>query len=208
MPRVPRLDVPGFPVHVVQRGNNRQACFFEDSDRTYFLYALREACRDRQCQLHAYVLMTNHVHLLLTPLEKRGVSLVMMDLGRRYVRYFNDMHERTGTLWEGRFRSSLIEDRRYCLACHRYIELNPVRAGMIAVPEHYHWSSYRTNALGIPSTLITPHSEWLALGSNDAFRRKAYRRLFEKSPVESEVEAIRVALRKGRPVGAKRGQVP
>lgn len=203
MPRSPRLDVPGLPVHIVQRGNNRQACFHLDSDRTFFLYALQEACRDRQCQLHAFVLMTNHVHLLVTPLEKRGTSLLMMDLGRRYVRYFNDMHDRTGTLWEGRFRSSLVETRLYCLACYRYIELNPVRAGLVSGPEQYRWSSYRTNALGIPSDLITPHSEWLELGSRDVIRRRAYRTLFEQNPVQHELEAIREALQGGRPVGGK-----
>jgi putative transposase len=150
--------------------------------------------------------MTNHVHLLITPLEEQAVSLMMMDLGRRYVRYFNDLHDRTGTLWEGRFRSSLVETRRYCLACHRYIELNPVRAGMVPEPGEYRWSSYRCNALGVPSSLITPHSEWLALGANDRMRRKAYLKLFDRVPGEQELKAIRRALRKGRPVGGKRFQ--
>ena len=145
--------------------------------------------------------MTNHVHLLVTPLEKRGTSLMMMDLGRRYVRYFNDIHDRSGTLWEGRFRSSLIETARYCLACYRYIELNPVRAGIVSDPELYRWSSYRTNALGIPSALITPHSEWLELGASDEVRRRAYRTLFEQVPGPQELKAIRV---KG---GLKGGQV-
>lgn len=203
MPRNPRLDVPGLPVHIVQRGNDRQACFLEDSDYSFYLYVLREACRERQCQLHAYVLMTNHVHLLITPLEKRVISLLMMDLGRRYVRYFNDMHERTGTLWEGRFKSSLVETRRYCLACHRYIELNPVRAGMVPEPGQYRWSSYRANALGSSSNLITPHSEWLALGASNELRRRAYRTLFEQAPGQQELKAIRGALQKGRPVGGK-----
>jgi len=203
MPRSPRLDVPGLPVHIVQRGNNRQPCFLEDSDRTYFLYALQEACRDRQCQLHAFVLMTNHVHLLVTPLEQQGASLLMMDLGRRYVRYFNDMHDRSGTLWEGRFRSSLVETGRYCLACYRYIELNPVRAGIVPHPELYRWSSYRTNAMGIPDSLIIPQSEWLELGANDELRRRAYRTLFEQTPGPQELKAIRLALQGGRPLGSK-----
>jgi len=144
--------------------------------------------------------MTNHVHLLVTALENQGTSLLMMDLGRRYVRYFNDMHDRTGTLWEGRFRSSLVETRRYCLACYRYIELNPVRAGLVSAPEQYRWSSYRTNALGIPSSLITPHSEWLELGTRDELRRRAYRALFEHSLDKQELKAIRQALQSGRPV--------
>ena len=200
MPRPPRLDVPGLPVHVVQRGNNRQACFFEDDDYSFFLYALREACRDRHCQLHAFVLMTNHVHLLITPLVKWGMSRMMMDLGRRYVRYFNDLHDRTGTLWEGRFRSSLVETRRYCLACYRYIELNPVRARMVTRPEDYRWSSYRTNAFGLPSRLITPHSELLLLGVDGESRRRSYRKLFERNARQQELKAIRDALRKGQSV--------
>ena len=201
MPRSPRLDVPGLPVHIVQRGNNRQECFLEDSDYSFFLHALQEACQDRQCQLHAFVLMTNHVHLLITPLEKQVISLMMMDLGRRYVRYFNDMHDRTGTLWEGRFKSSLVETGRYCLACYRYIELNPVRAGMLPEPVRYRWSSYRTNAFGIPSSLITPHPEWLELGASDKSRRRAYRALFEETLRQQELKAIRLALQKDRPVG-------
>ena len=201
MARAPRLDVPGYPVHVVQRGNNRQVCFKSNSDYSFYLYALQRACLDRQCQLHAFVLMTNHTHLLVTPAEKGSVSLMMMDLGRRYVRYFNDTHDRSGTLWEGRFKSSLVDTGRYCLACYRYIELNPVRAGMVSLPGQYHWSSFRANALGLQSRLITPHSEWIGLGSSDRMRRKAYLALFDEDPAEDEVKAIQRALRKGMPLG-------
>ncbi len=201
MSRLPRIAVPGLPVHIVQRGNNRQKCFVEDFDYSFYLHVLGDACRERRCQLHAFVLMTNHVHLLITPLVEQGASLMMMDLGRRYVRYFNDLHDRTGTLWEGRFKSSLIETRRYCLACHRYIELNPVRAGLVREPGQYRWSSFRTNAFGLKNSLLTPHSEWLALGVNDELRQAAYRKFFETIPTEQELKAIRTASRRGRPVG-------
>jgi putative transposase len=126
---------------------------------------------------------------------------MMMDLGRRYVRYFNDTHGRSGTLWEGRFKSSLVDTARYCLACYRYIELNPVRAGMVTDPGQYSWSSYRANALGFPNSLIAPHSEWLELGPNDSIRCNAYRAMFDDNPPKSEVKAIRRALRKGLPLG-------
>ena len=137
MARPPRLDLPGVPQHVIQRGNNRAACFFGDADRRFYLKCLAEAAARRGCAVHAYVLMSNHVHLLTTPTERGAVAAMLQDLGRRYVRIINTIHGRTGTLWEGRYRSSLVDSERYLLICHRYIELNPVRAGMVSDPMEY-----------------------------------------------------------------------
>jgi len=128
MPRKPRMYIGGLPCHVIQRGNNRDACFYSDQDYQFYLYQLGEVCRRYSVQLHAYVLMTNHSHLLMTPKDEWGISRVMQSLGRCYVQYINKTYRRTGTLWEGRHKSSLVDADRYLLACYRYIELNPVRA--------------------------------------------------------------------------------
>jgi putative transposase len=143
MPRPVRLNLPDIPQHITQRGNNRQACFYSNEDYRLYLDLLHEACRNHDCSLHAYVLMTNHVHLLMTPSTPEGVSMVIRDLGRDYVRTINKTYRRSGTLWEGRFKSSLVDKARYCLTCYRYIELNPVRAGMANHPADYPWSSFR-----------------------------------------------------------------
>ena len=202
MVRKPRIGMPGVPQHVVQRGNNKQFCFYNEADYYFFLTVLYEALEKNACRLHAFVLMTNHVHFLVTPSTKDGTSGLMRDLGRKYVRYFNDTYGRTGTLWEGRFKSSLVDTERYCLACYRYIELNPVAASMVPVPERYPWSSYHTNALGETSKLLTPHSTWLSLGSTDDARQRIYRELFkEKLPAE-DIEALRYGLSKQLPVGS------
>ena len=178
MPRKPRIALPGIPQHVVQRGNNKQNCFNGDVDYFRFLSILGDALRDTKCSLHAYALMSNHFHLLITPLVENGLSLLMMDVGRKYVRYFNDTYERTGTLWEGRFKSAIIESDLHCLACYRYIERNPVNAAIVSAPGDYRWSSYGFNALGETSKIVTPHGSWLALGDDDDDRRMAYRGLF------------------------------
>lgn len=204
MPRPPRLSVPGIPQHIVQRSNNRQACFLQESDYRLYLRLLNAACRRHQCALHAFVLMTNHVHMLLTPETDDGISLLVRDVGRDYVRIFNKTHERTGTLWEGRFKSSLVDADSYCLACYRYIELNPVRAGMVRDPGQYRWSSYRANAYGEPSRLLTAHPTWQALGVTDYARRGAYRRLLEEMLDPQQLDALRYALRKGLPTGHDR----
>lgn len=148
MPRKPRMYLPGVPAHVVQRGNNREACFFQDEDYQFYLAVLGDALKRYRVQLHAYVLMTNHVHLLMTPTDESGISRVMQHLGRLYVLYVNRTYRRSGTLWEGRHKSSLINATEYLLTCYRYIELNPVRAGMVAVPEEYRWSSCRWHGWG------------------------------------------------------------
>ena len=178
MARMPRIICPGFPHHVIQRGNNRSAIFFDDSDYHVYLNWLGEAMQKYGCRLHAYVLMTNHVHLLLTPESKSSIGHTLQSLGRRYVRYINGVYHRTGTLWEGRFKSSVIQSERYLLTCYRYIELNPVRAGMVGLPEEYRWSSYAHNGLGCKNKYIVAHKEYLQLGASESERCGAYRALF------------------------------
>lgn len=201
MPRPVRLNLPCIPQHITQRGNNRQACFLAGEDHELYLALLAAACEKHQCAVHAYVLMTNHVHLLITPETAEGVSLVMRDLGRDYVRQVNKAYGRSGTLWEGRFKSSLVDREAYCLACYRYIELNPVRAQMVAVPADYGWSSFRVNALGMRNELITPHECWLSLGASDNARRSAYQGLFKQDLEQKQLEDIRYGVRKGLPTG-------
>lgn len=203
MPRPQRLNIAGIPQHVTQRGNNRNACFFDDIDRLTYLSIACEAAFRRKCLIHAYVLMTNHVHLLVTPCLPDGVSLLMQDIGRKYVRYINGKHQRTGTLWEGRFKSSLVDSTTYCLVCYRYIELNPVRAKMAESPGEYRWSSYHANACGQLDQLITPHEEWLALGKDHIGRFTSYRALFVEELPKSDLEAIRKASCKGLVLGVE-----
>lgn len=180
MPRRPRLITPGIPLHLVHRGNNRRDCFLTARDYRVYLLALEEYSRRYSVSIHAYVLMTNHIHLLVTPENRTGVSRMMQQIGRKYVSYFNDTHERTGTLWEGRFRSTVVLADEHLLACYRYIELNPVRASLVSNPAQYQWSSYRANALGHPSDIIRPRHEWIALGLNRSARSEKYRRLFQE----------------------------
>src|SRR5690348_1132785 len=175
MPRPLRNIRAGDTLHVVQRGNNRTPCFTCNEDRAYFAHLLRRLGERTGCAIHAYVFMTNHVHLLLTASEPRSPSRMMQMLGRRYVRYFNNRFERTGTLWEGRFRSSVIDSERYFFQCSRYIETNPVRAGLAMRPADYPWSSYRCNALGAFDSLVTAHPLYRALGDHDVTRCDAYR---------------------------------
>jgi putative transposase len=157
MARRARLSVPGIPWHIIQRGNNRSACFFSDADYTIYLRHLAELATKFECAIHSYVLMTNHVHLLLTPQNEDSAALLMKNLGQRYVQYINRTYRRSGTLWEGRFRSCLVQSESYLLACYRYIELNPVRENMVRHPREYRWSSYRSNAEGKTDALIAPH---------------------------------------------------
>ncbi len=201
MPRPPRLNVAGIPQHVTQRGVNRQPCFFRDQHYRLYLQLLEGACSAHQCEVHAYVLMTNHVHLLITPSMPDGVSLVMRDIGRDYVRIVNKDIGRTGTMWEGRFRSSLVEDDAYSLACYRYIEMNPIRAGMVSHPEDYEWSSFAANALGRPDPIVRPNPSYLALSQHAGCRAENYRRLFDTGLSSDQVSTIRHCLKKGVPTG-------
>src|ERR1043165_457929 len=163
MGRYARLVVPDVALHVIQRGNNRQDCFLHDNDRLVYLSLLRSLVCSRRCALHAYCLMTNHIHLLFSPEDEQACSLMMRDLGRDYAAYFNRRYERTGSLWERPFKSCLVDSADYVLACYRYIERNPVRAGMVDAPCAYPWSSYAANAALRPDPLLVPHAEYLAL---------------------------------------------
>ena len=177
MSRQPRLAVPGYPHHIIQRGNNRQAIFADADDYQRLLDALREQAAANQVAVHAYVLMSNHLHLLVTPQTTEGMSRTMQALGRSYVRHFNRRHGRSGTLWEGRYRSTLIEAERYLLACMAYIELNPVRAGMVAAPADYPWSSH-AHHVGLRSDpLVTSHALYWAMGNTPFAREQAYAQL-------------------------------
>lgn len=203
MARLPRLYVEGYPLHIIQRGNNRQACFHRPADYAFYLQKLQEASAKFDVDVHAFVLMTNHAHLLATPRCKHGASKMMQSLGRQYVRYFNITYERTGTLWEGRFKSCLIDSSRYFLAVSTYIELNPVRAGMVKNIGDYPWSSYRANGMGANISLLSPHPEYLALGRTHERRASNYRRLIAAGITDSDVEEIRNCLNKEWVVGAK-----
>lgn len=191
MPRSCRLDLPGIAQHVVQRGNDRKPCFFTEIDRIRYLQDLRDIARHEACAIHAYVLMTNHVHLLVTPGAAGSVGRTMQALGRRYVRYINDRYCRTGTLWEGRYKACLVADDRYLLQCQRYIELNPVRASMVADPAAYRWSSFRHYALGAPDSVITPHPVVQALGGTLHERQLTYRAFVMQAIDPEETDAVR-----------------
>ena len=204
MPRRLRIKLAGMPQHLVQRGVNREPCFFAEEDYHCYLHWLKEAARDWRCTIHAYVLMTNHVHLLLTPESPQGPAKLMQSVGRRYVQYVNRYYRRTGTLWEGRFKSSAVQAETYLLACHRYIELNPVRAGMVNDPGQYRWSSYRHNGLGQRDALITDHPLYLALGLDTESRLAAYRALFRSQLDEEALADIRVSISQGHLLGNNR----
>ena len=204
MPRKPRFFLPGIAVHAIQRGNNRQAVFFDDEDYRVYLHWLKTASERYDCRIHAYVLMTNHVHLLITPGASDSLSRLFQYVGRHYVSYINQTYQRTGTLWEGRYKASLIEQERYFLTCSRYIELNPVRARMVSLPEHYPWSSYRANGLGEDDPLLTPHLLYQQLASTEELRQKAYRALFKHHLEADVLETIRVCSQSGTPLGNDR----
>ena len=193
VPRHPRLILPGQPLHLIQRGNNRTPVFLAYDEFRSYRELLQVTSAGSGCALHAYVLMTNHVHLLVTPDDVRAVPRLMKRLAQGYARWFNCRHRRTGTLWEGRYRSAVIDSERYLLACSRYIELNPVRARMVSHPEDYEWSSFRANACGADDPLLTPHPCYIALDRTAGERRAAYRALF----AEALDEAVLAALRRG-----------
>lgn len=194
MPRRLRLVMPGVPLHVVQRGVNRQACFLDEQDKLRYLDFLRACLALAPCHRHAYVLMSNHVHLLLSTQGTAPLSLLMKMLNQRYGQYFNWRHGRTGSLWEGRYKSCLVQGERYLLICQRYIELNPVRAGIVVLPGQYCWSSYRSNAQGMHDDLLSPHSLYLMLGSDASERQKTYQSLFHDELDERSVGQLREAI--------------
>ena len=186
MARLPRLTLPGYPHHVIQRGNNRQSIFVSSGDRQFLLALLDENARKFEVAIHAYVLMDNHFHLLATPQTANGLPQMMQAVGRRYVRLFNDSHARSGTLWEGRYKSTLIQTDRYLLACMAYIDLNPVRAGICALPDEFAWSSYRHYAGSRVDPLITPHALYWQLGNTPFAREAAYTALVHNGISEQE----------------------
>jgi putative transposase len=204
MPRRPRIKLAGMPQHIVQRGINREPCFFADEDYFSYLHWLQKAAADWHCAIHAYVLMTNHVHLLVTPETETGIAKLMQAVGRRYVQYINRSYHRTGSLWEGRYKSSLIQAETYLLTCMRYIELNPVRANMVPDPAQYRWSSYRHNGLGQTDSRITPHPVYLSIDRNEIDRQSAYRALFRSHLDEAALADLRLALSQGQPLGRDR----
>jgi putative transposase len=204
MPRRPRILLDAVPLHIVQRGHNREPCFFAEEDFHTYLHWLGEALREHDVALHAFVLMTNHVHLLLTPKRAERVPRLVISLGRRYVQYINRSYRRTGTLWDSRYKSSVVQAETYLLACQRYIELNPVRAAMVDDPAHYRWSSYRSHALGQASSILTPHPLYLALAPQAAQRQVAYRGMFRAQLDEPAIDDIRRALNQNQPLGNAR----
>jgi len=207
MARLPRYALPGQPQHIIQRGNNRQVIFAADADYQFFRDALVEAAIKHRLAIHAYIWMTNHVHLLATPELDDSVSKVFQSVGRRYVQYFNVTYRRSGTLWEGRYRATVVDSERYLLTLMRYIELNPVRAGLVAHPRDYVWSSYRYNALGESGSnaeWIRPHAEHLRLGRTAADRQSAYRQLFRAAVSGGDLAEIRDCTHKGWALGGER----
>ena len=204
MARRPRISVAGVPQHVIQRGNNRQATFFADEDYRFYLDFLWEAAAKHGCQVHNYVLMTNHVHLLVTPTNADALPRTMHELGRRYVQQrVNFIYRRSGTLWEGRYKACLVDAPHYFLTCCRYIELNPVRAGMVGQPEDYRWSSHRHYAFGGRDEHLVLHHEYQALGLTPSERQEAYRASFRESLDARGLEEIRGTLNRGWPLGGE-----
>ncbi len=201
MPRKPRFIIPGVPIHIVQRGHSKEPVFFEDNDYQAYLGWLDEAATRYACEIHAYCLMSNHIHLLITPSDKTGITRMMQYIGRYYVPYINQTYGTSGSLWEGRYKSNLINSEQYLLTCMRYIELNPVRAKMVRTPAQYRWSSYRHNGQGKDDSLITPHALYSALGKSKLSRITAYKALFQ-SPIDKGIlNVIRAAWQTGTPLG-------
>lgn len=203
MARLPRFVLVGQPQHIIIRGNNREPVFAAEEDYRFFLDKLSEAAKKHQCDVHAYVLMTNHIHLLVTPHQEESISKMMQMLGRYYVQYYNYTYKRSGTLWEGRYKASLIDSEQYALLCYRYIELNPVRANMVQHPAEYPWSSYRANALGEPDKLVSPHAMYWTLGNDEANRQYQYRELFKGQIDTINLDKIREATNKAWILGSE-----
>ncbi len=203
MARLRRYCPAGIPQHVIQRGNNRTPCFASDQDMGAYAHYLCEAASKFRLAIHGWVFMTNHVHLLLTPAEDHSLSMGMQYLGRHYVRYFNQTYQRTGTLFEGRFKSCIVQQSTYFLVCLRYIELNPVRAGMAEDPADYHWSSYHANGFGRASKLWTPHPLYLGLGDTDSERQARYRNLFESDMGVEFLSDVRQSVNRGLALGSE-----
>jgi putative transposase len=196
-----RLQVAGLTQHVLNRGNNRCTIFRAAKDYAFFLAALRDAALNYQLDVHSYTLMTNHFHLVVTPRQPTAVSMAMQVAGSRYVGYFNRRYSRTGTLFEGPFRSMFIDSEAYWFTCMRYVELNPVRAGLVLDPADYRWSSYRANALGIDDQVVVPHPLYLALGESPMSRQLSWREMCREALPSDELFEIRDVVRRGGVLG-------
>lgn len=197
------MYLSSLPYHVIQRGNNREVCFIEPEDYRFYLELWKESSARYGVAVHAYCLMTNHVHFLVTPDNETAISNTMKVVGSRYAQYINKKYRRTGTLWEGRHRASLVQSERYLLTCMRYLECNPIRARMVARPEEYRWSSYGTNAWGDHGWL-QPHKEYRRLGKTPSERGHAYRALFKSQVGNEDLHLIRRAAHYCQPVGSDR----
>ncbi len=203
MPRLPRFFVPDLPLHVIQRGNDRAPIFGGVDDLRFFRQCLARSARDHAVSIHAYVLMTNHIHFLVTPGRAASVPKMMQSIGRIYVPYFNSAYHRTGTLWEGRYKAAIVDDEHYLLTCMRYIELNPVRARMVASPGEFAWSSFRPNACGAPDELVVAHPVYRRLGHLREDCQAAYRELFRSAIAESDLCNIRDATQNSWALGSE-----
>jgi putative transposase len=202
MPRPLRRNLlAGYPIHVLQRGHNRADCFGSHAEHDLYLGLLQEYAKRHGCAVHAYVLMTNHMHLLVSPPDIPPLSMMMRDINRIYGLHFNRSRNRVGSVWQSRFKACLVDSDQYFLTCQRYIELNPVRAGMVEDPARYPWSSYPTNAAGRPSALVAPHALYLALGSAGERRQAAYRSLFGQAISAETLARIRGAVNRSKPLG-------
>ena len=204
MARLPRYFVEGQPQHIIQRGNNRELIFVHDDDYRFYLECLQDAIKKNNLSIHSYVLMTNHVHILASPETETSISKTLQSVGRRYVQYFNYTYKRTGTLWEGRYKATVIDSDQYLLTCMRYIELNPVRADMVKKPSDYPWSSYAANAEGKTNQLIKPHEIYRQMGIDDERRQSTYRGLFQFAIDKTDLVALRESTNKGWVLGGDR----
>ena len=201
MPRKPRFYLPNIPVHIVQRGHSREPVFFENADYQAYLFWLQEAALRYGCDIHAYTLMTNHIHILATPEQQNSISLMMQYTGRFYVPYINHKYGTSGTIWEGRYKASMVHDEEYLLTCMRYIEMNPVRADMVKSLGAYRWTSYQANALGKANAIVKMHDIYKSLGKTKEQRLNVYKALFKAQLEEDEVNDIRKSWQTGTPLG-------
>ena len=204
MARLPRYFVKGQPQHIIQRGNNRELIFVHDDDYRFYIECLLSAIQKNKLSIHSYVLMSNHVHILASPDVETSISKTLQSVGRRYVQYFNYTYKRTGTLWEGRYKATVIDSDQYLLTCMRYIELNPVRANMVKHPSDYPWSSYSVNAEGKANKLVKPHEVYRQISVNAEERQSSYRRLFQCAIGKADIDALREATNKGWVLGGDR----
>lgn len=202
MARLPRIVLPNQPLHIMHRGNNRQEIFESEADMNRIIEDIMYALSKTDCYLHAYVIMTNHLHLLITPKDKAQLSKFMQTMANRYVRYFNSSRNRTGTIWEGRFKSSLVDSDNYLFTLYKYIEMNPIKANMVESIADYLWSSYHHNALGKTDKLITEHEQYQNLAKTVTLRAENYQKLFDKVNASNQEKQISQATMRGEVYGS------